>query len=208
MVIASAAVAASSHADPVWVGPFSSGELKGWEATEIKAETRYEVVSLNGTKVLRAESSGSASGLVRKIRVDLERTPYLHWSWRIENTLGAPNEQSKRGDDYPARLYVIARDGLAFWRTRALNYVWASATSQGKTWPSAFAGENVVMIAQRSGAKGIGLWHEEKRNIPEDFQHYFGDRIRYIDAVALMTDTDNAGGRATAYYGDIYFSAD
>ncbi|MCU0734599.1 MAG: DUF3047 domain-containing protein [Methylotetracoccus sp.] len=30
--------------------------------------------------------------------------------------------------------------------------------------------------------------------------------IDRIDAVALMSDTDNSGCRAVAYYGDIYFS--
>jgi len=87
------------------------------------------------------------------------------------------------GDDYPARVYVIVQDRLAFWRLRSINYVWASTSPQGKRWPSAFAGNSVVMIAQRSGPSGIGTWHQEKRNVRADIQQYFGDGITYLDAV-------------------------
>lgn len=203
-----AAVIGLAHAESTPVSILSSGRLDGWETNRFKGETRYEVASLNGQWVLRAESNGSASGLVRKIRVDLLKTPCLNWSWRIENTLGNLNEQRKMGDDYPARVYVIVQDRLALWRLRSINYVWASTSPQGQRWPNAFAGNSVVMIAQRSGPSGIGTWHQEKRNVRADIQQYFGDGITYLDAVALMTDTDNAGGRAVAYYGDIYFSAD
>ncbi len=202
-----AAMIGLAHAESTRVSILSSGRLDGWETNRFKGETRYEIVSLNGQWVLRAESNGSASGRVRKIRIDLFKTPYLNWSWRIENTLGNLNEQRKMGDDYPARVYVIVQDGLAFWRPRTINYVWATSP-QGHMWPNAFAGNSVVMIAQRSGPSGIGSWHQEKRNIREDLQRYFSEDIRYIDSVALMTDTDNAGGLAVAYYGDIYFSAD
>lgn len=194
--------------DTVRIGAFSAGRLHGWESKEFAGETQYRLTELDGHQVLRAESRGAASGLVRQIRVDLAKTPYLNWSWRIENTLGDLDEQSKAGDDYPARLYVVVSGGWAFWRTRSVNYVWASATPQGVHWPNAFAGKNVIMVAQRSGTQGIGQWHSEKRDVRADFQKYFGVSIRYIDAVALMTDTDNAGGHAVAYYGDIYFSAD
>jgi hypothetical protein len=102
---------------------------------------------------------------------------------------------------------VVIDGGLAFWRKKALNYVWASTSPKGKFWPNAFAGEHVMMIALRSYEDRTAVWYEEKRNILEDLRKQFGEDISTIDAVAIMTDTDNAGGRATAYYGDIFFSA-
>jgi hypothetical protein len=130
----------------------------------------------------------------------------MNWRWRIENHLGAVNEQAKSGDDYAARVYVVVSGGLAFWRTRAINYVWASASPKGKIWPNAFAGDHAMMITLRSSSDQTGVWYIEKRNILVDLKQQFGEDMGYIDAVAIMTDTDNAHGKVTAYYGDIYFS--
>ncbi|MGJ0485115.1 MAG: DUF3047 domain-containing protein [Methylomicrobium sp.] len=194
-------------ADEIRIDDFSSGSLQGWETQIFKGETQYRLVDLDGVKVLKADSSSSASGLFKKQRIDLSRTPFLNWRWRIENGLGQRNEQSRSGDDYAARIYVVIDGGFAFWRKKALNYVWASASPKGKSWPNAFAGKHVMMIALRSSGDHAAVWYNEKRNILEDLHEQFGEGLRTIDAVAIMTDTDNAGGRVTAYYGDIFFSA-
>ena len=65
-----------------------------------------------------------------------------------------------------------------------------------------------MMIALRSSADQTGTWYAEKRNILADLKQFVGEDIRYIDAVAIMTDTDNSNSKATTYYGDIYFSKD
>ncbi|MCK5191432.1 MAG: DUF3047 domain-containing protein, partial [Methylococcales bacterium] len=96
----------------------------------------------------------------------------------------------------------------AFWKTKALNYVWVGNTVKGTIWPNAFAGNSAMMLAIRSSDDKTHTWYQEKRNILRDLKQQFGTDIRYIDAVAIMTDTDNGNGDATAYYGDIYFSAE
>jgi hypothetical protein len=156
--------------------------------------------------VLQAVSNNSASGLFKQQKIDLQKTPYLNWQWRIENRLGKINEQSKSGDDYAARVYIVIDGGLAFWRTKAINYVWVSNSKKGKIWPNAFVGDQAKMIALRSDDAQIGTWYQEKRNIRQDLKNFFGENFNTIDAVAIMTDTDNSKGLATAYYGDIYFS--
>lgn len=190
------------------IGEFSAGSLDGWEPKSFKGYTLYTIDLLGDSRVLRAESDKTASGLFKKQRIDLEQTPYLNWSWRVENRLGAIDEQSKAGDDYAARVYVVVSGGWAFWRTRAINYVWAGNSPKDKIWPNAFAGNNAMMIALRSSKDRTTVWYQEKRNILRDLEQQFGERIRYIDAVALMTDTDNSQGKAVAYYGDIYFTRD
>jgi hypothetical protein len=197
----------AEQATIITVGDFSSGSLQGWEEKEFLGNTKYTLVDSGSGGVLKATSSGSASGLFLEREIDLRRTPFLNWSWKIENTLGELNEQSKPGDDYPARIYVVKKGGIAFWTTRALNYVWASTSPAGTAWPNAFT-DNAMMFAVRSGDAQVGDWVHEKRNIREDYKRLFGKDVETIDAVALMTDTDNAGGRATAWYGDIYFSAE
>lgn len=189
------------------IGDFSSGSLEHWESKEFKGQTNYQLTKLDDITVLKAQSTHSASGLFKKQRIDLRKTPVLNWRWRTENRLGNLNEQSKSGDDYAARVYVVVSGGLAFWRTKAINYVWASTSPKGKIWPNAFAGDHAMMIALRSSGDETGSWYTEKRNILADLKQFFGDGIDSIDAVAIMTDTDNARGSATAYYGDIYFTA-
>lgn len=200
--------AAEAAMDKLMVGSFSTGTLAAWESKKFKGETRYRLTDLAGDMVLKAESSGTASGLVKKQRIDLYKTPFINWRWRIENRLAALNEQDKSGDDYAARVYVVISGGWAFWRTRAINYVWAETSPKGKMWPNAFAGDHAMMIALRSSGDKTHTWYTEKRNVRDDLKRQFGEDIRYIDAVALMTDTDNSQGRATSYYGDIFFSSD
>jgi hypothetical protein len=189
----------TSGAERVSVGLFSADELDGWEEKRFAGVTKYTLTEEDGHRVLRAASHGSASGLYKYMRVDLMKTPYLHWSWKVENT--------QAGDDYPARIYVIASGGLLFWRTHAVNYVWASRQPEGATWPNAFTA-NAGMIAVRSGDSQVGRRIAERRNVREDYRRVFGLDMRYVGAVALVSDTDNSGKAATAYYGDIYFSAD
>ncbi|MGR9115162.1 MAG: DUF3047 domain-containing protein [Gammaproteobacteria bacterium] len=194
--------------DNLIVGNFSAGELDNWESKSFKGITDYRLVQLSGIHVLRAESKNTASGLFKKQRIDLKKTPYMNWRWRIERRLGVLDEQSKSGDDYAARVYVVTNDGWAFWRTRAINYVWANSSPPGKTWPNAFVGDKTIMIALRSNHDKTGTWYHEKRNILRDVRQHVDASIHYIDAVALMTDTDNSNSRTTAYYGDIYFTKD
>jgi len=199
-----------SYAEPaeekIMLGAFSTGSLEQWESKRFKNQTFYQLVELDGARVLKADSNDSASGLFKTQRIDLQQTPVLNWRWRIENRLNIHNEQIKTGDDYAARVYVVISGGFAFWQTKAINYVWANASAKGAVWPNAYAGKSAVMIAMRSTADPTGTWFSEKRDVLADLNQHFGEDVRYIGAVAIMTDTDDSKGKATSYYGDIYFS--
>ena len=190
------------------LGEFSSNRLDGWEHKSFKGETRYQLQTLDGVVVLKADSQASGSGLFKERRIDLEKTPFLNWSWRIANRLSGLNEQSKSGDDYAARIYVVVKGGLAFWQTKAVNYVWASNTAKNVVWPNAFAGDHAKMLALRGPEAPLNVWYSEKRNVKADLKKLFGEDLSAIDAVALMTDTDNNGGQVSAFYGNIWFSKD
>ena len=141
-----------SSSETIMVADFESGELSGWEVKEFKGKTDYSIAHVEAGKVLVAKSSASASAMLRKIEVDLEKTPWLNWAWRIEDTLGPLNELSREGDDYPARLYVVISGGIFFWKTRALNYVWSNNQPVGSSWSNAYT-SNAVMLALQSGRK-------------------------------------------------------
>jgi len=195
----------SLSADTLPVGSFAKEGLVGWESVNFNDETSYDIVSYKGQYVVRAISADSASGMLKKMRVDLVNTPYLNWSWKVDQSLTGLNERTRRGDDYAARVYVVIKDGLFFWQTKALIYVWSGSEKKDTLWPNAFT-DNSQMIALQSGDDKKGLWVHEKRNVLQDLKHAFGDRFTAIDGVAFMTDTDNSDGQVTAYYGNIFFT--
>lgn len=200
LVLALAAPAVFAQA-----GLFSASGLDGW--TEQKFEGRkptgYRLVRESGVQVLEADCQASASGWMRKQKIDLARTPILRWRWKVAQVYDGVREREKKGDDFPARVYVVSEGGSRL-RTRSLVYVWASAEPQGSDWPSAYT-RQARMVALRSGAAGTGRWHEERRDVRADFQRYFGIELDSVDGVAVMTDCDDAGGKARAWYGDVRF---
>ncbi len=204
LVCLSVAVIADERMD---IGIFSNGSLDGWKTKSFVGETDYSIIKENGRSVLLANSVGSASVLGRKIKIDLTKTPYVNWSWKVERGLPKMDETTKGGDDFAARLYFVKSGGFAIWNTKALNYVWASSQLRDTSWPNAFEPKNSIMHAVRGSWDPTGEWKQEKRNVREDFKKSFGTDIKSINGVAIMTDTDNTGLRARAVYGDIFFTA-
>lgn len=181
-------------------------DLSQWKPEKFSGETSYEVINIDNQQAIKAQADKSASGLVRKMKIDLSKTPYMNWSWKVDNVLKDIDETQKDGDDYAARVYVVISGGLFFWRTRAISYAWASRQPKNSHWPNAFT-DRAVMVAVESGPELSGQWVTEKRDILEDIQKLLGVDKTSIDAVAIMTDTDNSNQSATAYYGNIYFTA-
>ena len=186
------------------IGHFSSGNLDGWKEKIFKNVTQYKIIESNSGKILEAKSQASGSGLFRELQVDLKEMPCLAWSWKVQNVLYGLNETAKDGDDYSARVYVIFSDGPFFWNTHAINYVWSSGQPIGSAWPNAFT-DRTVNVSVNSGPERVGHWVSHVRDIRKDYKRLFRKKIAVVDAIAIMTDTDNSEQTATAYYGDIKF---
>jgi len=191
-----------SAGDEIVVGNFEAGDMEGWKEKVFHDKTHYELIENGGKTTLKADSQKSASGLFREIRIDLTKTPCLVWSWKVDNVLKGLDEKKKAGDDYPARVYVVFSGGAMFWKTRALNYVWSGGQPTDSAWPNAYTGSSINLAVQ-SGAAKVGQWVQQQRNIREDYKHLIGEDVTQADAIAIMTDTDDSGGAATAYYGQI-----
>ena len=190
--------------------------IQRWEPKIFSGESIYSIDEYKGRLALQALSNNTASGLVLKKQIDLTITPYINWSWLVEKKLLQLNERSKNGDDFVARIYVVIDGGLMVWKTKSLNYVWSSNQDKGMVWNNAFAGSSVKMMSVQGKKSEKGKWYEEKRNVYKDLIDVFGDKgsedanrkaYKYIDIIAIMTDTDNSGKEAESYYGDISFSA-
>jgi hypothetical protein len=194
---------AGNAAGPLLIDDFAKGISAGWEKKVFKGETAYRPVVEEGRPAVKAESRATASALIYKISLDPKAYPRLSWSWKIVNTIDKGDERTKAGDDYAARVYVVFPSAL-FWRTRAVNYIWANRLSPGAFLPNAFTG-NAVMVAVESGDGNAGRWIDEERDLVEDYRRAFGEDPPAIGAVAIMTDTDNTGEEAVAWYGAIRF---
>jgi len=195
---------ALAHAEQVNMVRFKTDSLAGWERKQFKGVTDYRLMRENGVMVLQARSRASASGLFKKVSLDPTRFRYLSWSWKIAGTVTGGDERSKAGDDYAARVYVVF-PGRFFWQTRAINYIWANQLPKGESISNAFTA-NARMVAVESGPAKAGQWLTEQRDILADYRRLFGAEPGEIGAVAIMTDTDNTGGEATAWYGEIKLS--
>jgi len=201
-------LASDSNYEKLEIASFSKGDLVGWEEKSFKGQTRYQLKSDDeqGT-VLHASSNGSASVFGKRVNIDLSRTPYLNWRWKIANRLEGIEETKKSGDDFAARIYIVKTSGLFGRKTKAVNYVWSSNQGIGTSWSNAYQPNNSKMLAVRGPEHEIGQWVTEKRNVAIDFERMFGKSIRSIDLVVIMSDTDNSGQSVSASYGDIYFSS-
>lgn len=206
LVLALTCAGAAAQGEEVRVGRFSAGDLQGWEARKFSGATDYRIATQDGKPVLTARTSASASGLFRKIRIDLTRTPFINFSWKVSGIYQGIDENTKAGDDFPARVYVVRERGVMGMNTIALNYVWSSTRPRGAIWASPFTSQ-VKLIALDSGPQKAGPWSQHKRNVREDLRRAFGEDVTEIDAVALMSDSDNFKGAAEAAYGDIWFSS-
>lgn len=191
------------------------------EFRNIKRHSRYSLESVDGTTVVRAETDDSASGLIVRKPLDPEKTPILVWRWRISNIYEQGDAFNRNGDDYPARIYVAfafepdragvfekaarAAAGLFYdgdLPGTALNYIWANRLETGRIIPNVYSDET-RMIAVDSGAKKAGQWVAHRRNLKEDFRAAFGREAPAIIGIGIMSDSDNTGEKATAWYGDI-----
>ncbi len=205
--------------------PEGAAPPEGWKPLafpKVERHTSYELVKDAGTVVLKASSERAASGLVREIRIDPRRYPIMRWRWKVENLLQKSDITRRSGDDYAARVYVTFEyepDKVGFARRAeyrvarllfgdvpiaALNYVWDARAPAGTFADNAYTGF-AKMVVVRSGPGSVGAWVEEERNVYEDYRKAFGEEPPMIKGVAIMTDTDDTGESATAYYGDIVF---
>ncbi len=198
-------------------------EWKPLTFRKVPQPTLYELVRDSGQVVVRAEARAAASGLIREIRIDPREYPVVQWRWKAANLLERADIARKDGDDYPVRLYVVFRsdrDQLSVWEkvkiffyrllygeeppTGAINYVWDTRALKGTIAPNAYTAR-VRMIVVESGTAELNRWITEERNLLEDYRAAFEDEPPPVVGVAIMTDTDNTGESATAWYGDIVF---
>lgn len=200
----------------------AEGVPKPWEPLlfkKIKRHTRYEWSA--GEHAVHAVSSAAASGLIYRLDLDAVKLPILRWRWKVARALAKGDERSKKGDDYAARVYVTFRydpstvgAGTRFKYSlirrlygeypphSGINYVWANRLLQGESAPNPYT-DRLMTVAVRSGDAEAGQWSTEQRNVVEDYRRLFKEDPPPLAGIAIMTDTDNTGSQAEAWYADV-----
>jgi hypothetical protein len=196
----------------------------GWEPMEfpkIDRHSQYELVEENDEQVVKATTNNSASGLIARVSVEPGDSLILRWRWKVSNVFEKGDARNRDGDDYPARIYVAfefePEEAGFFERAKrktvevvfgeelpgnALNYIWANQLPVGDMVANPFT-DTTMMVAVNSGADNAGKWVTVERDIVADYEEAFGRKPPKLVGVAIMSDSDNTGESATAWYGDV-----
>jgi hypothetical protein len=172
-----------------------------------KGETTWTLGSNENGNFIKAEAKGKGSGLGKEVLIDLVKTPFINITWKVEKDLSGIVENSKKGHDYAARVFVIKKIGATALSNRAINYVFSSNNEVGKNWPSPYTKKSIDYVLS-STKNNLNTWVTVKANVKDDFMKLHGIKVSDISGVAIMTDTDNSKLKAISYYQDIYFSAE
>ena len=184
---------------------FTSEEFAKLKKRKVKGETSWELGSNENGNYLRAEAEGVGSGLGKEILIDLNKTPIINITWKIEKDLSGINENSKKGHDFAARVFVVKKTGSTALSNRAVNYVFSSNNKIGEYWRSPYTKKSVDYVLSTT-KQNLNEWVTVKANVKEHFKLLHDLDVNELNGVAIMTDTDNSKLKAISYYQNIYFS--
>ena len=183
------------------------GTLKVRKVRGAKGETEYSLGSNENGQFLRAEAKGTASGLGQKVKIDLNKTPFINITWKIEKDLKGIDEKTKKGHDFAARVFVVKKTGLTPLSNKAVNYVFSSNNSVNESWRSPYTKSSVDYVLSTT-KDNINEWVTVKANVKEHFKKLHDLDVEELSGVAIMTDTDQTKIKAISYYQNIYFSSE
>ena len=194
------------NAEKTTVFDFTDEEFKTLKVgKKYKGETTWTLGSNENGNFIKAEAEGMGSGLGKEVLIDLSKTPIINITWKVEKDLSGILENSKKGHDYAARVFVIKKTGSTALSNRAINYVFSSNNDVGKNWPSPYTKKSIDYVLS-STKNDLNTWVTVKANVKEDFMELHGIEVLDISGVAIMTDTDNSKLKAVSFYQNIYFS--
>ena len=198
-----------ASAEEIRVFDFTEEEFKTLEVRKVRgadAKTSYSLGKNKNGNYLKALADNSASGLGKEIKIDLNKTPYLNITWKVEKDLKGINEKSKKGHDYAARVFVVKKTGATPLSNRAMNYVFSSNEDINTSHPSPYTKKSIDYVLS-STKDQLNEWVTVKINVKDHFKKFHNLELDKINGVAIMADTDNSGLISISYYQNIYFSS-
>ncbi len=199
-----------SFAESVKVFEFSKTELSQLKVRKVRGadnKTVYSIGSNENGNYLKAVAENAGSGLGKEIKIDLNKTPFINITWKIEQDLSGINEKTKKGHDFAARVFAVKKTGATPLSNRAINYVFSSNVEVGENWPSPYTKKSIDNVLSTT-KENLNEWVTVKANVKEDFKKFHDLNVDELDGLAIMSDTDNSKLTSVAFYQNIYFSED
>ena len=199
-----------SYSQNIEVFKFTDEELSNLKVRKVRGAknmTEYNILTEDGVNILKAEVENGGSGLGKEAPIDLNQTPFLNITWKVEQGLPGIDEKSKKGHDFAARFFVVKKTGMTPLSNKAINYVFSSNSSIGENWPSPYTKSSIDYVLS-SIDKNKNEWVTVKTNVKEDYKRFHNLNVDILDGVAIMVDTDQSKSQAISYYKNIYFSSE
>ena len=197
-----------SYAEKIKVFEFTEKELSELKVRKVRGadnKTLYTLGSNENGNFLKAVADNGASGLGKEIKINLNKTPFLNITWKIEKDLSGIKEDTKKGHDFAARVFAIKKTGATPLSNRAINYVFSSNDDVGLNWPSPYTKKSIDKVLSTT-KESLNQWVTVKVNVKEDFKKFHNLDVNELDGLAIMSDTDNSKKKSIAYYQNIFFS--
>jgi hypothetical protein len=197
------------HAEEINVFDFTEPELSKLEVRKIRgadSKTTYSVGTNENGNFLKAVADNAASGLGKEIKINLNKTPFINITWKVEKDLSGIKENTKKGHDFAARVFVIKKTGATPLSNRAINYVFSSNSEIGFNSPSPYTKKSIDKVLATT-KQNLNEWVTVKANVKENFKKFHNLDVNELDGVAIMVDTDNSKMKAVSYFQNIYFSS-
>ena len=197
-------------AEKLMVFDFTEEELNSLEVRKVRgadAKTVYSIGNNENGSYLKAVAENAASGVGKEIKINLDKTPFINITWKIEKDLKGIKENTKKGHDFAARVFVIKKTGATPLSNRAINYVFSSNSNVGETWPSPYTKKSIDSVLA-STKSNLNEWVTVRANVKEDFKKFHDLDVEELSGIAIMADTDNSKLTAVSYYQNIFFSSE
>ena len=199
-----------SAASEIKVFEFTEVELSELEVRKVRGadnKTNYSIGSNENGNFLKATADNAASGLGKELKINLNKTPFINITWKVEKDLSGIKEDTKKGHDFAARVFVIKKTGATPLSNRAINYVFSSNNEIGFNSPSPYTKKSIDSVLSTT-KNNLNEWVTVKVNVKEDFKKFHNLDVNELDGLAIMSDTDNSKMKSIAYFQNIYFSED
>ena len=197
----------TSYSEVLRVFEFTEDEFKTLKTRKVKGETKWSLGSNDNGNFIRAEAEGVGSGLGKEVSINLNKTPFINITWKVEKDLSGIIENSKKGHDFAARVFVVKKTGKTALSNRAVNYVFSSNNSINESWRSPYTKKSIDYVLSTT-KDNLNKWVTVKANVKDHFKKLHNLEVNELNGVAIMTDTDNSKLKAISYYQNIYFSSE
>lgn len=188
-----------------------------------KRRNHYQYVWREGRPAMAVSSEQSISALRKVVDQPAAGLGQIRFSWKVANLLAEADLQQGAKEDSPVRLVLVfdgdrsrmsAKDAMLSELARALTgedlpyatlmYVWSNQLPVGTVVHNRRT-DRIRKLVIESGPAGTNRWLDYERDIRADYERVFGEPPGTLQAVALMSDTDNTGSSVKAWYGPVQF---